>query len=491
MTVYSFQRAMTAKNRPSTEKTTSTTRLRRGLPLTAFGRVAAAAFLIVLVPSILLAHARLVRSEPSAGQRLTASPSRIRLIFSETPMVAVSRIILMGSRGNTVRTGPARVDPTDAHAMIADLTSPLDSGSYAVHWATAASDGHASHGTFWFRMASPAVAGESPPATATEEKPEQADSESTADGDKTADAMPFSIPLALGRWLGFLALFSLIGAVAFRYAILGRMSSMSSSEDAGDPFNHIASVGAATYGLFAAVALVVATVIKLYGESLSMHDIALRTILFGTGWGWVWIVQMTACVVAILAFRTAHNRAGAGWPAALLCALVLAATPALSGHAIASDDALFTVPLDVLHVLAGSVWLGTLSAIVLVGIGSASKTPGAIGPGKRVAEMINAFSPVALVCGGTIVATGVIVSLLHVEPLSRLWTSGYGVTLLVKLLFVGILFAFGAWNWRRIKPTLGADSVVRPLFCSARFELLAGAAVLAATAILIAMALPG
>ena len=105
--------------------------------------------------------------------------------------------------------------------------------------------------------------------------------------------------------------------------------------------------------------------------------------------------------------------------------------------------------------------------------------------------MVNAFSPVALTCGATIVATGIIVSLLRLEPLSTLWTSGYGQVLMLKLGLVMILFALGAWNWRRVKPTLGGDEGVSALRRSAKMELTVGVTVLAVTAVLVAMALPG
>jgi copper transport protein len=399
-------------------------------------------------------------------------------------MMGVSRIVLVGPGGGTFRLGPVRTDFADAHAVLASIVAPLSPGKYEIHWATAAADGHASRGMLWFSIA--AV----PPAAATthERAPDSlGDRRIGGKNHEAAETQSFSLTLMIGRWLGFLALFSLIGAVAFTYAILGRMNP---SADSADPFAHIASVGAATYGLFAAVALVVSTVIKLYSETLEMYDVPLSVILFHTGWGWAWLTQMSACLVAIVAFRAAQRATNAGWQPALLCALILAATPAFSGHAIASDQALFAVPLDIVHVLAGSAWLGTLSLIVFVGIGAAAKTPGTIGLGTRVAGMINSFSSMALICGGTVVATGVITSLLRLRPLSRLWASGYGVTLIVKLALVTLLFAFGAWNWRRIKPSLGMDAAVPPLLRSARRELLTGAMVLAVTAFLVAMELP-
>jgi copper transport protein len=221
-----------------------------------------------------------------------------------------------------------------------------------------------------------------------------------------------------------------------------------------------------------------------------MAGVRVGTILFGTSWGWAIIAQIAACVIGFFAFVMAHKDSRSAWPAAAVSALVLAITPSLTGHAIGSDEAVFTVPLDILHVAAGSIWLGTLAVIVFVGIGAAFKVPGDISPGARVAGMINTFSPLGLACGAAIVCTGVIVSLLHLDGLSRLWTSAYGLMLLRKLVFVVLLLGAGAWNWRLLKPRLGSDDKVRAIQRSARLELAFGAIVLAFTAFLVALALP-
>jgi putative copper export protein len=293
--------------------------------------------------------------------------------------------------------------------------------------------------------------------------------------------------MTIARWLGFLALFSVIGAVVFRFAILARIVRLFAADD---PFVHIASVGAATYGLFAAVGLIVATVIKLYGESLAMRHVSPEAIVFATGWGWAWLAQLLACITAIVGFAIAHGGTRNGWWLAALAAAALVVTPAATGHAIGSDEAVFAVPADIVHVLAGSVWLGTLAVILIVGIGAAAKTPGTVPHGARVATMIRVFSPLALICGGTVVATGVVASLLHLEPFSALWTSKYGNVLILKLACVALLFAVGAWNWRRVKPSLGGDEGVKALRFSAKIELSVAAAVLMVTAFLVVLPLP-
>jgi copper transport protein len=143
-----------------------------------------------------------------------------------------------------------------------------------------------------------------------------------------------------------------------------------------------------------------------------------------------------------------------------------------------------------MHVIAGGMWLGTLTVIVIVGISAALKTPDAVRPGARVAEMINLFSPLALTCGGAIVLTGVGSSLMHLPSVHALWTTPYGVVLLLKLFFVALLLAAGAWNWRRMKPRLTGDNAIAPMRSSASLELMLGISVLAVTAVLVALELP-
>jgi copper transport protein len=470
------------------------------------GALRAAVFsgaLLVLAPSHLHAHARLLRSEPRAGERLAASPAIIKLEFSEILMLGVSRIVLVGPLGDTIRLAPA--NSMGSHVIAGRPGTPLSPGTYRIHWVAAGRDGHPERGSFSFTVAGSLPAAPGGPGTAstpggvgipggvgTPGAPDGIAAPLAASGDTAltenpADAIAQGRFLTIARWLGFLALFSVIGAVAFRFVVLGRLARFI---DVGDPFIHIASVGAATYGLFASVALVVTTLIKLYGESLAMRDMPPETILFATGWGWAWSAQLIACLIAIAGFAIAHRGTRSGWPLAALAALVLAVTPAATGHAIGSAQAFVTVPLDVLHVIAGSTWLGTLAVILIVGIGSAAKTPGTVSLGARVAAMINAFSPVALICGGTVVATGAIASLFHLQPLSGLWTSWYGRVLLVKMALVVLLFVVGAWNWRRIKPSLGGDEGVTALRLSAKVEVSVAAMVLSVTAFLVALPLP-
>jgi copper transport protein len=445
---------------------------------------------LLLTPAVVFAHARLLRSTPSAGAHLRSSPLVIRLVFSEMPMAAVSRIVLIGPKSAVVQLSNVRVDSSDRHTIVAAVPAILDSGSYMVHWSTAGSDGHASSGSFTFTITRAQSVASQARAESTSVAPAPAKTTKLRSRIDNAVQVALGAPMWMARWAGFIALFFLIGAVSFRYVILGRIPTAHRETD--EVFQQIALTGAATTGLFAAVIMVVTSLLKLYGETVAMPGVPASTILFSTSWGWAWVAQISACLLAIIAFGLAHNgpRNGASWILAALSALTLAVTPALTGHAIGSDEAFITVPLDIVHVLAGSAWLGTLALILFVGIGSAAKAPGDISIGTRVATLVNAFSPLALFCGAAVVATGVATSLLHVQPISRLWTSTYGMTLIIKLALVSLLFSLGAWNWRRVKPNLGGDEGVIALRFSAKLELAASVLVLAATAFLVALPLP-
>jgi copper transport protein len=455
-----------------------------------FRRAAILAILIVMVPVSLYAHARLLRSVPANGAHLESPPATIRLVFSEPPMVPVSHIRLLTPAKDTITLGLVRKDSTDGHAVVVDVPASLKPGKYTVLWWTAATDGHPVNGSFTFDVAGSAARDTAKAATSTTAAPDPADLAAKRRAKRLANAVQFALgaPMWLARWLAFVALFIVVGAVGFRYFVLQPLAGAAAESE--NVFHRIADAGAASAGMLMAVVLAITTVIRLYGETVEMHEVSVRTILVQTSWGWAWVAQMVACVIAVVAFAIAHRGNRVSWPVAAACAFVLTASPALTGHAVSSDESFFAVPVDIVHVIAGSAWLGTLALILFVGIGAALKAPDGDSVGARVATLVNGFSPLALVCGATVVGTGVATSLFHVDRWSRLWTTSYGMTLIVKLALVSLLFSLGAWNWRRVKPNLGGDAGVVALRFSAKLELAASLLVLAVTAFLVALPLP-
>lgn len=138
-------------------------------------------------------------------------------------------------------------------------------------------------------------------------------------------------------------------------------------------------------------------------------------------------------------------------------AVVLAFTPALAGHAAAVSDytALATLS-DGLHIIGAGGWLGSLLAVLTVGIPVAMRL-GRDKRGQAIAVLVHAFSPTALVFAALVTATGVLSAAFHLGSLADLWQSTYGRTLLLKLGVLSLVFGTGAYNWLRVQPALGED----------------------------------
>ena len=171
---------------------------------------------------------------------------------------------------------------------------------------------------------------------------------------------------------------------------------------------------------------------------------------------------------------------------ATLGVVMLAFSPAFSGHAAATPKLqLLAVLADGFHVLAASSWLGSLALVLLAGLPAALQLAESE-RGTKVAELINAFSPVALTSAALAASTGVFTAWLHVGRVPNLWGTRYGVTLLVKLAVLGIVALTGFYNWRFVKPRLGTNDATLHLRRSARMEDAVAVLVLLVTAILVA-----
>ena len=144
-----------------------------------------------------------------------------------------------------------------------------------------------------------------------------------------------------------------------------------------------------------------------------------------------------------------------------------------------------------MHVLAASTWLGTLLVLTLIGIRGLirSTAPGAQ-RAELVADLVNSFSPLALTASAIVAITGATTAWLHLKRVSALWTTSYGIALMVKLGLVLIVVVLGAWNWKRVRPSLGTEGTEQVIRRSATMELTFAALVLLATSVLVTLPSP-
>jgi putative copper export protein len=168
---------------------------------------------------------------------------------------------------------------------------------------------------------------------------------------------------------------------------------------------------------------------------------------------------------------------------AALAVLGLSAIPGLSGHAAGvTGIGKLAVVNDALHVAAAGAWLGTLAVLMIVAIPAIRQLESA--HDGAAADAVDRFSPLALVCGSLVLLSGALNAVMHLGSPAQLWSTGYGRTLLVKLMFVGAVGIMGVVNWRIIRPRLRDRVGMRRLRTSASLELAFAACVIIVTAIL-------
>lgn len=117
----------------------------------------------------------------------------------------------------------------------------------------------------------------------------------------------------------------------------------------------------------------------------------------------------------------------------------------------------------------------------------------ALGEGRRgpaVADLVNAFSPTALIFAGLAAVTGLFSAWLHIESFANVWGSSYGRVLLLKLGILSAVAATGAYNWLRVRPRLGGPEGIVRIRRSSTIEVVVAVIVLLVTAILVATPTP-
>jgi putative copper export protein len=160
-----------------------------------------------------------------------------------------------------------------------------------------------------------------------------------------------------------------------------------------------------------------------------------------------------------------------------------------TGHAFAySGGVVLPMSLQIMHLLSAGIWLGTL--LVLLSAGVRAVWSRSTDDGVAVASLVDRFSPVALIAATVLGGTGVVSAILYVDEVRQLWETTYGRALLAKTGLFGVTAALGAYNWRRVRPRIGAPGGVARLRRSGTAELLVAAAVLAVTAWLVHLPMP-
>ena len=371
------------------------------------------------------AHAALKSTDPEDGTVLKSAPRSITLTFTESVGLLDDsfRVLDPGNR----RLGIGEAQHARGRSDTASVTLPkkLAEGTYVVAWRVVSADSHPVGGAFTFSV------GKASATVATV---------NTGPVENPATASLYNI----ARYLAYLAAALLIGTAAF--------VALCRPTDRG-PLHKPLVVGWWTL-LVSTLALLAlrAPYENGTGPATALDATAFTRTLTGRP-GLALLARLALLLVAaVFAVRLRKRDA---WPRPLLAAggalgVALALTWAASEHASAGIQVPLAMASAVLHLLAMAVWLGGLTALLIL-LHRAELPP----------AVVARFSRIAFACVTVLVVTGVYQSWRGLGSWSALTGTTYGRLLVAKLAAVLLLVAAAGLSrrWTAQLVTANASAV--------------------------------
>lgn len=395
------------------------------------------------------AHSALLSSDPDEDEVVEAAPDQVTLVFTEPPDPELSGVDVFDRTGEALDTG--EIVPDDEGTTIAVDLPPLDDGVYTVSWQALSSvDGHLTTGAFVFTVG---------------DAPEEDAGVAPAPMEAAEQGGPSPLGVA-GRWtlywgLALLLGWALAGLVVFRASPPG-------------PAWAVLACSVLTVVGLGLIGAAEANAVDVPARDFFASATGSRLVRVGI------LVGVTVVAAVLAALRRGPLTAG------LLAAASLAAmfAHAAAGHAGAPGDLRWlSLSSQWVHIAAIGAWIGGL-VWLLAGLRSRS--------GQERVDPVTRFSTLATVALGLVVLTGVWRAIEGVGNLEALWSSGYGIALIVKLAIVVPLIALGAVNRFRNVPAIArGESHHRRLRNVVRSEVAFAAVVFGVTGVLAGLPPPG
>ncbi|OXM59397.1 copper resistance CopC/CopD family protein [Amycolatopsis vastitatis] len=413
------------------------------------------------------AHVEIVSSAPGDGARLSAAPPLVSVTLSENVGIQPGSIKVVDLAGAQVDAGPVFQPGDVAEQLAVRLKPDLRDGSYLVEYAFVSADSHPVRGTFAF------VVGTGPLVTA-------AGAVSAATGtDAAVDAASTGV-----RWLAYLGVV-LLGGLAF--LVLCRPAART------DPrARRLLRWGA---GLVAATAVAAFALQGPYaaGRNLeAVFDTGLLADTLRVAYGKLLLLRLAAvAVLALLVPRLLRPELPEQLRSryenlAMVTGFLVLLTFSATGHPVTDPIMFVSVSADLVHFGAIAVWAGGLTQLALCLYRPA--------PGEDPAPVATRFSRIAAGAVTAIALSGAVLALRIMPSLSSLWTTRFGLIVLLKIAGFAVLLAVASRSRRAVRrslteaPAEGTTKTVtadlRRLRQAVVVEVLLGVVVLALAALL-------
>ena len=390
-----------------------------------------AAFLAVLVGALGVAlwsagaasaHAELLGVTPADGSVVPDTPAVVEVRFSEAVSLTGGSARVLDP-GAAVVSGEPRVDGSTITIPLGGQQLP--DGTYTVTWVAISEDSHPVSGATTFSIGAP----------------------STGGGAVVAPSVPdagWGVRFVAGALVAVASAGALIGVGAWWFLVV-----VDRNGEDGRWQRRVRSLAgrAAVLGAVAAVASMPLRIARLGGGlgALRDNDVlgeSLRgPIGISTG-----ITAAGLLVVAGLIEPASARRRPVVAIGALGVGLAALAGFAVEGHTRSQHPVALMFAFDVVHLAAGAVWLGGIAALV---VAFRSEPDGA-----SLGTAVQRFSAMAVGAVAVVVAAGTGMAIIVLPTLGDLFSTGYGLALLVKVAIVGGVIALAAVNNRRLVPAL-------------------------------------
>ncbi len=397
------------------------------------------------LPLIVAAHALPQSAVPAEGSEVQTAPKIVEITFGEPPDPKLSSITVVNSSGISVDAGPTMPVPGKPLELEVPLKA-IGNGVYTVTWKTVSeTDGHLATGAYAFGVGESAA-------------------NANAHAAKSVVSPPPSILAVVARWLFFIGIMGIVGIASTCLVALRDRPKFTSR-----------MLGSAWLVGAAGVAGIIEAQREAAGVSLSA--------LFATSLGATAIERIVAILATGLAIAIAWRVPAGMGRVGVAVAGIGAATSmwvdVASSHAGAQAPVIANLLIQWVHIVASAVWIGGLFMLILAVRGEPSELKGAA---------VRRFSTTAGIAIVLVALTGTFRAVIEIGSIGQLFSTAFGVLVLVKVALFVVLAGLGAIN--RFGNVRTASVALRGLRRVGSTEVVIGAAVLLVAAALVNVAPP-
>jgi copper transport protein len=397
------------------------------------------------------AHAQLLGTSPASGATVKVQPKEVIFEFNQDVGGTLGAVRVYDAQGNEVDDLNVSHPDGDEHWMGVGLKAHLPDGTYTGTYRVISADTHIVYGGLVFDIGH---AGATPKFTVA--------------GliGKNRSGKVTVVAFGVVRALNYLTLALMVGGLVFLFFVwIPELTALAGSEQR---WSHASRAFASRLGRLLAVALVLGVVVSVLGvllQGASAAGVSLWASLKGSivnntldsRFGEVWGLRAIDWVL-LGALLLVTRPLGRRPPRVILALLAiggvyLAITPALAGHASIESPVAVFFPSDVLHVLAGSVWVGGIACLLLA-LPSATRQLEGGERSRLLLGTLARFSPIALSAVVVIAVTGVVQAYIDVRSFHGLLHTTYGALIIVKVVLLLVLIGLGWVNRKRVMPAL-------------------------------------